>query len=52
MEKQYNEGIISTSNWENTKLTLREKEIKVKQAKDEWFINRLKLAHFIGYLKK
>ncbi len=52
MEKQYNEGIISTSNWENAKLTLREKEIKVKQAKDEWFINRLKLAHFIGYLQK
>jgi outer membrane protein TolC len=52
MEKQYKQGIISISNWENAKLTLREKEIKVKQARDEWFVNRLKLAHFIGYLQK
>lgn len=52
LEKQYKQGIISLSNWENAKLILKEKEIKVKQARDEWFVNRLKLAHFIGYLQK
>ena len=51
-EIQYNQGVISLNNLQNAILSFREKEIKVKQAQDEWFINRLKLAHFIGYLQE
>ena len=50
LEKQYQKGTISETEWKNEVLTLKEKEIKVKSAEDEWFINRLKLAHFVGYL--
>ena len=32
--------------------SLKEKEIRVKQAKDQWLVDRLKLAHFIGLLQK
>lgn len=50
LEKQYQMGTISEKEWKNEVLTLKEKEINVDLAEDEWFINRLKLAHFVGYL--
>ncbi|MBN2395765.1 MAG: TolC family protein [Candidatus Atribacteria bacterium] len=52
IEKQYRQGSISISLWQNELLTLIEKELNVKQAEDQWFINRLKLAHFIGCLQE
>lgn len=51
-EKQYQQGVISEAQWENALLTVKEKEIKVKQAEDEWFVNRLMIAHFIGCLQE
>jgi len=52
MEKQYQQGAISETQWKNEVLNLKEKEINVKQAEDEWFVNRLQLAHFIGFLQE
>lgn len=52
MEKQYKQGAISETQWKNEILNLKEKEINVKQAEDEWFVNRLQLAHFIGFLQE
>ncbi len=52
MEKQYQQGAISETQWKSEILTLQEKEINVKLAKDEWFVNRLQLAHFIGSLQE
>ncbi len=52
MEKQYQQGAISETQWKNEMLNLKEKEINAKQAKDEWFVNRLQLAHFIGSLQE
>lgn len=51
MEKQYQQGAISETQWKNEVLNLKENEINVKQAEDEWFVNRLQLAHFIGFLQ-
>ena len=51
MEIQYQHGAISETQWKNEVLTLREKELNVKQSEDQWFVDRLRLAHFIGYLK-
>jgi len=51
MEKQYQQGAISETQWKNEMLNLKEKEINAKQAEDEWFVNRLQLAHFIGFLQ-
>jgi outer membrane protein TolC len=52
MEKQYQQGAISEIQWKSEILTLQEKEINVKLAKDEWLVNRLQLAHFIGSLEE
>jgi len=52
IEKQYQQGAISETQWKSEILTLQEKEINVKQAEDEWFVNRLQLAHFIGSLQE
>ncbi len=51
-EEQYQQGAISETQWKSEILTLQEKEINVKLAKDEWFVNRLQLAHFIGSLQE
>ena len=48
LEKQYQEKIISSSQWQNQLIALAEKELKVKEAQDLLLINRLRLAHFLG----
>lgn len=48
MEKQYQEGIISSTEWQNQLITLAEKELEVEKAQDQLLINRLSLAHFLG----
>jgi len=50
IEKQYQQGVIGEIQWKSAMLTLKEKTINVKQAEDQWFVDRLKLAHFMGYL--
>ncbi len=52
IEQQYQQGAISVVQWKNSLLTLKEKELSVKQAYDQWLVDRLKLAHFVGYLQK
>jgi outer membrane protein TolC len=52
MEQQYQQGAISLTQWENSLLVLKEKELSVKQSLDQWLVDRLKLAQFIGYLQK
>ena len=52
IEQQFQQGLISQLQRTNNLLTLRERELAVKQAHDQWLIGRLKLAHFIGFLKK
>lgn len=52
IEQQYQRGVISPVQWENSQIGLQEKELGVKQAYDQWFIDRMKLAHFLGYLPK
>jgi len=48
LEKQYQQKIISSSQWQNQLIALAEKELKVKEAQDLLLINRLRLAHFLG----
>ncbi len=52
LEKQYQQGAISETQWKNELLVLKEKEINMKKSEDQWFVDRLKLAHFIGYLQE
>ncbi len=52
MEQQYQQGAIGLAQLTNSILTLKEKELNVKQAQDQWLVDRLKLAHFIGFLQK
>jgi len=46
LEKQYQEKIISSTQWQNQLITLAEEEVKVKEARDLLLVNRLRLAHF------
>ena len=48
LEKQYQEKIISYTQWQNQLIALAEKELKVKEAQDILLVNRLRLAHFLG----
>jgi len=48
LEKQYQEKIISSTQWQNQLIALTEKELKVKEAQDLLLVNRLRLAHFLG----
>ena len=48
LEKQYQEKIISSTQWQNQLIALVEKELKVKEAQDLLLVNRLRLAHFLG----
>ncbi|HOR42054.1 MAG TPA: TolC family protein [Atribacterota bacterium] len=52
IEQQYQKGAISQTQRDNSLLALEEKELSVRQAQDQWLVDRLKLAHFIGYLPK
>lgn len=52
MEKQFELGAISLIQLQNSRLTLKEKENDLLQARDQWFIDRLKLAHYIGHLQE
>jgi outer membrane protein TolC len=52
LEKQYQQEAISETQWKNELLALKEKEMNMKKAEDQWFVDRLKLAHFIGYLRE
>jgi len=52
METQFQQGAISRTQLEQEKLLVREKEIAVRQAEDQWLINRLELAHFLGFLEQ
>jgi len=47
-EKQYQEKIISSTQWQNQLIALAEEELKVKEAQDILLVNRLRLAHFLG----
>jgi len=48
LEKQYQEKIISSTQWQNQLITLAEEEVKVKEARDLLLVNRLRLAHFLS----
>ena len=48
LEKQYQEKIISSTQWQNQLIALAEKELKFKEAQDLLLVNRLRLAHFLG----
>jgi len=48
LEKQYQEKIISSTQWQNQLIALAEKELKVKETQDILLVNRLRLAHFLG----
>jgi len=48
LEKQYQEKIISSTQWQNQLIALAEEELKVKEAQDILLVNRLRLAHFLG----
>lgn len=52
IELQYQKEAVSKVQWEMSLITLKEKELVVREAYDQWLIDRLKLAHFIGYLRK
>lgn len=47
LEKQYQEKIISSTQWQNQLIALAEEELKVKEAQDLLLVNRLRLAHFL-----
>lgn len=51
MEQQYQQGAINLTQLKKSLLVMKEKELSVKQAYDQWLVDRLKLAHFIGYLQ-
>jgi len=48
LEKQYQEKIISSTQWQNQLIALAEEEVKVKEARDLLLVNRLRLAHFLS----
>ena len=48
LEKQYEEKIISSTQWQNQLMALAEEELKVKEAQDTLLINRLRLVHLLG----
>jgi len=48
MEKQYQDKVISSTQWQNQLIALEEKEVKVKEARDLLLVNRLRLAHFLS----
>ena len=48
LEKQFQEKIISSTQWQNQLIALAEKELKVKETQDILLVNRLRLAHFLG----
>ena len=48
LEKQYQEKIISSTQWQNQLIALAEKELKAKEAQDLLLVNRLRLTHFLG----
>jgi len=48
LEKQFQEKIISSTQWQNQMIALAEKELKVKETQDILLVNRLRLAHFLG----
>jgi len=48
LEKQYQEKIISSTQWQNQLIALEEKELKVKETQDVLLVNRLRLAHFLS----
>jgi len=52
MEMQFQQGAISRTQLDQEKLVVREKEIAVRQAEDQWLINRLELAYFLGFLEQ
>ncbi|HER24418.1 MAG TPA: hypothetical protein ENO17_05150 [Candidatus Atribacteria bacterium] len=47
LEKQYQEKVISSTQWQNQLIALEEQELKVKEARDLLLVNRLRLAHFL-----
>ena len=47
VEKQYQDKVISSTQWQNQLITLAEKELKAKEARDLLLVNRLRLAHFL-----
>ena len=48
LEKQYQEKIISSTQWQNQLIALEKKELKVKETRDLLLVNRLRLAHFLS----
>ncbi|HNR65255.1 MAG TPA: TolC family protein [Atribacterota bacterium] len=52
IEQQYHQGAISLAQRDNNLILLKEKELGLKQASDQWLVDRLKLAHLIGLLPK
>jgi len=52
MEQQYQQGAISLAQFNNSMITLKDKELNMKQAQDQWLVDRLKLAHFMGFLQE
>lgn len=48
VEKQYQEKIVSSSQWQNQLIALTEIELEVKKAQDQLLINRLRLVNFLG----
>ncbi len=52
IEQQYHQGVISLAQRDNNLILLKEKELSLNQASDQWLIDRLKLAHLIGLLPK
>lgn len=52
IEKQYQGGAISSTDWQEELIALGEKEVELKKAEDQLLANRLRLAHYTGILKK
>ncbi|MCG2821523.1 MAG: TolC family protein [Candidatus Atribacteria bacterium] len=48
---QLQQGLISDSEFQYKMLGLQESEINLKSAKDEILINKLRMAHFLGFRK-
>ena len=51
-QAQLQQGLISDSEFQYKTLSWREVEIDLKSAKDEILINKLRIAHFLGFRKK
>ncbi|MBA7538606.1 hypothetical protein ES705_30883 [subsurface metagenome] len=48
---QLKQGLISDSEFQYKMLDWQESEINLKSANDEILINKLRLAHFLGFRK-